>query len=118
MSNETDFLIHLRSMNRKRQTYWDGYDQIDGMYKSNEFGNEAGEVMGAVKKLYRHDLGIAGNTTKSREELFTDLEDEIGDAIISLDMLADYYGIDIEKAAKSKFNKTSDKVGIEVKFDD
>lgn len=108
-----DFLTELREANDDRQTKWPADFEIDGIYKSNELANEVGELAGAVKKLYRHDNSIAGNTSKSREDLFMNLEEEIGDAMICLDLLASYYGVDIEKATRNKFNRTSNKVGID-----
>jgi NTP pyrophosphatase (non-canonical NTP hydrolase) len=42
------------------------------------------------------------------------LVEEIGDVLITIDLLANEFNIDLEQAVKSKFNKTSEKVSIPV----
>jgi len=108
-------LYKLRDANRARQKFWPGHEAASDIeFRSIEFAGEAGEVSDAVKKLLRFDRGIAGNKGQTREELVTAIKEEVGDVLISLDMLADAVGIDMRGAIADKFNKTSHKVGIPV----
>ena len=104
----TDFLHTLRQANLVRQGEWDSNNEIDGplglLFRSNELGGEVGEVQNEVKKLVREQLGIKGG-----KQNVEDLKDEIGDVLISLDLLAMDYGISLADAARTKFNKTSEK---------
>lgn len=104
-------LAALRDANRKRQAEWPGNEQADLPFRALEFVDEAGEVAGAVKKLLRAQRGIHG-TEKSVE----DVADEMGDALVSLDLLADELGIDLGVAVARKFNKTSNKYGLSTKL--
>ena len=106
-------LNKLREANQTRQTYWPG-PRASTEFRVIEFAGEAGEVSNAVKKLLRHDNGTAGNTVLEREALLENLKEEIGDVLITIDMVAERYGIDLADAFVSKFNKTSRKVGIGV----
>lgn len=45
------------------------------------------------------------------------LEDEIADAIICLDLIAKFYGIEIDYAVAKKFNKTSKANELESRFE-
>lgn len=108
-------LAQLRKANRFRQDYWPGHERAaDIEFRCIEFAGEAGEVSDAVKKLLRHDRGVGGNGGKGRDALITALIEEVGDALISLDMLADAMGIDMRDAIVEKLNKTSRKNGIPV----
>jgi NTP pyrophosphatase (non-canonical NTP hydrolase) len=97
----------LRQANRTRQQEWPGNEEADLPFRALEFADEAGEVAGAVKKLLRARRGIHGS-----EKTLEDVADEIGDAMVSLDLLADELGIDIGAATARKFNKTSEKYGL------
>ena len=111
-----NFLRELRVKNQERQRLWPGNENIDVLFRAVEFSGESGELMNAVKKIYRLENEVAGNTAQ-RQELRQNLLDEIGDVLITLDNLAAEYDIDIEEVTKLKFNKTSHKVGISVFFD-
>lgn len=100
----------LREANSARQELWGG-DQQDGMYRAVELGGEVGEVLNVVKKLERERLGLAGSRAT-----ITDLEDELGDAMICLDLLAKKYGINLDQVTARKFNKTSEKMGFDVRL--
>jgi NTP pyrophosphatase (non-canonical NTP hydrolase) len=106
-------LQKLREANQTRQKHWPG-PRASTEFRVIEFAGEAGEVSNAVKKLIRHDNGTAGNTVLEREALVEALKEEIGDVLITIDMVAERYGIDLADAFVSKFNKTSRKVGIGV----
>ena len=111
-----DFLNILRSKNIERQSKWNGSEKVDNLFRAVELGEEAGEVLGAVKKYFRGN-NIKGNQ-KSLEEILENLEDEIGDVLITLDLLALQYNIDLQKCTTTKFNKTSKKNDIAVYIGD
>lgn len=107
------FLNQLRKKNIERQSLWAGAENVDILFRAVEFAGEAGEVANAVKKVYRAQNGIIGNN-KDISDLMKNLIEEIGDVLITIDLLANEFDIDLEDAVKSKFNKTSNKVGIPV----
>lgn len=111
------FLKLLRQKNNERQLKWSGSDKVDVLFRAVEFAEESGEVLGAVKKYHRALNGIVGNQ-KPIEDIRQNLEDEMGDVLITLDLLAKEYGIDLEKCAREKFNKTSRKNNIDVYFEE
>ena len=49
-------------------------------------------------------------------ELRDQLRDEIADTFIYLDLLAQSQGIDLGEAVRNKFNRTSDKLGCDIKL--
>ena len=110
------FLDDLRSKNAERQEFWIGSDNVDVLFRAVEFAGEAGELSNAVKKLHRARNGIIGNNL-SEKELYENLVEEMGDVLITLDLLAQHYNINLEEATKAKFNKTSKKVNIDVFLD-
>lgn len=71
---------------------------------------EVGEAANIVKKLNRVRDGIPGND-KTPEQLRADLADELADAFIYLDLTAQAAGIDLPDAVRSKFDRTSAKIG-------
>jgi NTP pyrophosphatase (non-canonical NTP hydrolase) len=97
----------LRDANRNRQTEWPGNDKADVAFRAIELAGEAGEVAEAVKKFLRAERGIKGSTA-TRE----DIADEMGDLLVSLDLLADELGIDLGAAVRRKFNATSEKYSM------
>lgn len=76
-------LKRLRAANRERQEEWAGNEKADLEFRAIEVADEAGELAGAVKKVLRAQRGIAG-TTMTLE----DVAQEIGDTVISMDLLA------------------------------
>lgn len=71
---------------------------------------ELGEAANIVKKLNRVRDGIPGNT-ESELELRFKLQEEIADVFIYLDLLAQAAGFSLPDAVRSKFGKTSEKIG-------
>jgi NTP pyrophosphatase (non-canonical NTP hydrolase) len=106
-------LDELRIKNLERQQYWKGSEKVDVLFRAVEFSDEAGELLNAVKKVYRAKNGIIGNKD-TEAELIENLVEEMGDVLITLDLLASCYDINLEEAVKMKFNKTSKKVNIDV----
>lgn len=107
--SKNGFLNRLRAANVERQVAWDPEKKLDASYKANEMQEEAGEAGGVVKKLERERLGLPGS-----RKTVQDLADELGDVIITADLVANHYGIDLQKAATDKFNKTSRDMGFSV----
>jgi NTP pyrophosphatase (non-canonical NTP hydrolase) len=97
----------LRDANRNRKGEWPGNDKADVAFRAIELAGEAGEVAEAVKKFLRAERGIKGSTA-TRE----DIADEMGDLLVSLDLLADELGIDLGAAVRRKFNATSEKYSM------
>ena len=101
----------LRSGNIQRQAEWVGGDQIDTSFRTIEIGGETGELMEAMKKYLRAQKGIGGTVTS-----LTDIADEMADVIIAIDLLAMDLKIDLNDAVAKKFNRTSDKYGLDTKL--
>lgn len=104
-------LSALRAKNKQRQAEWTGNEVADLSFRTIELAGETGELCEAIKKHLRATKGIHG--TQSSIE---DIIDEVGDVLISLDLLCMELGIDLEQAVTRKFNKTSDKYGLRTKF--
>lgn len=73
---------------------------------------ELGEAANIVKKLNRFRDGIPGNV-ETIDQLRQMLADEIADAAIYLDLMAQAAGFDLETIREAKFSKTSRKIGYE-----
>lgn len=102
---------NLRAANAKRQQEWDRDNQITLSYRGTELGGEVGEALNIIKKLERERLGIRGSRATVE-----DLAEELADVIICCDLIAMATGIDLKKAVEDKFNKTSEKVGLQTRL--
>ena len=71
---------------------------------------ELGEAANIAKKLNRVRDGIPGNR-ETEAKLKASLADEIADTFIYLDLMAQAAGIDLPSAVRSKFDRTSKKIG-------
>ncbi len=71
---------------------------------------ELGEAANILKKLNRVRDDIPGNR-ESGEELKAAFAEELADAFIYLDLMAQAAGIDLPAAVLEKFEKTSSKIG-------
>ena len=101
----------LRSANIHRHKEWDTDNRIGLVYRSNEMGGEAGEVMNVCKKIERERLGIRGS-----RDTIEHLAEELADVIICCDLIAAHEGIALSQAVKDKFNKTSVSVGLKTRL--
>lgn len=117
-----DFLDQLRQLNLKRQDEWPSDIEVDMLFRATELGGECGELLGAVKKLYRSLHNIKGNGGDISRYI-DNAKEEIGDVLICLDLLSSNLEstlnapFNIIQCTKDKFNKTSDKVGLSTKFE-
>ncbi|WP_417671373.1 MazG-like family protein [Roseibium sp.] len=102
----------LRHANQLRQQEWPGNDQADVPFRTIEVAGEFGEVAEAIKKYLRGERGIRGSTAS-----LDDVADEMADAIIALDLLAEILDIDLGTAVARKFNKTSEKYGLSTRIE-
>ena len=99
---------------RKAEWFKDNPDRLESpslSFRAMELGGEAGEVLNECKKLERTRLGMVGGKTDT-----SDLADELGDLIITAQLVASKADIDLDEAVRCKFNKTSDKHGMSTKM--
>ncbi len=109
-------LNDLRFNNSNRCQEWTGHLNWTLADKMTELCGEVGEAANVIKKLRRIETGAIGNTESQKNDLLSQLKDELGDILICLDLVADAAGIDLSDATIGKFNKTSEKVGLEYKL--
>lgn len=107
----SDLLKQLRIANVTRSKEWANGADIPISFHFIELAGEAGEVCNAGKKMMRHELGMAGGVSD-----IDNLTEELADVMICVDLIAMRYDIDLEKAIRAKFNKTSEKNGLSVKL--
>ncbi len=106
----TDFK-KLREAAISRDSEYPGTEFIDPSFRGVELGGEVGEALNVVKKLERERLGIAGSRAS-----VADLAQELADIIICVDLLAMEYRIDLWPAVVTKFNQSSDKLGLKTRL--
>jgi NTP pyrophosphatase (non-canonical NTP hydrolase) len=111
-------LDKLRVANQERHKIWPGAGESTMEFSAIEFGGEAGEVLDAVKKYIRTRDGIAGNKAGTNLDMLKmAIMEEMGDVLISMDLLARDLDINLTDCVPMKFNKTSAKVGIKCFMD-
>lgn len=100
--------------NRRRCESAKGFNHLLGSWSLSDWMTaamgELGEAANVAKKLNRVRDGVPGND-KSPEELRSQLADELADTFIYLDLLCQSEGIVLAHAVRSKFDKTSRKIG-------
>jgi len=101
----------LRKANIERDKEWAKGQKLSLSFRGNELGGEAGEVCNELKKLDRHRLGIAGG-----KDDISGLKEELADVLICIDLIAMDFDIDLSEVVKAKFNKTSEKNGLETRI--
>ncbi len=112
-------LDKLRQKNKERQDAWPGAEKVDGDLASRglELAGEIGELCNVLKKIERIRRGVAGSKPEELPGLMAHVKEELGDAIICVDLIAMDLGIELTEAVPEKFDKTSNKYGIPVTFD-
>ena len=103
---ETNFK-HLRTANANRQAEWDPTSLIPLTFRTTELAGEVGEACNLIKKLERERLGLPGSRARLSE-----VAEELADVVICADLVAMDLGVDLGRAVREKFNKTSRKVGM------
>lgn len=101
----------LRDANDTRRKEWPGDAQADLSFRALEVAGEAGELCEAMKKYLRGQKGIAGSTATLEQ-----VAEEMADCLIAVDLLAGQLGIDLGQAVQRKFNKTSEKYGLNTRI--
>ena len=101
------FLAQLRRVNLARYEAWVEGADAGIMFDALELGGEVGELLNVVKKLEREERGWRGSRAASK-----DFADECADVLICLDKLARRGNVDLTAVTISKFNATSEKVGL------
>lgn len=103
----------LSQLNRQRCDRWHAGVLWTGADWSNSMCGEAGEAANVVKKLRRHETLDATQSynTPPVKDLMGMLCGEVADVVLYCDLLAHHYGIDLETAIISKFNKVSQATG-------
>jgi NTP pyrophosphatase (non-canonical NTP hydrolase) len=100
--------------NRMRCEAKDGFNHLLNSWSLSDWMTatlgELGEAANIIKKLNRVRDGIPGNK-ESADQLNEELADEIADAAIYLDLLAQAAGFDLEKIRDAKFAKKSKEIG-------
>lgn len=108
-------LADFSRVNRQRCEAPNGFNHPIGSWSLSDWMTatlgELGEAANVAKKLNRERDGVPGNT-QSKEELMACLADELADAFIYLDLLAQSAGIDLELAVIAKFDRTSERIGF------
>jgi NTP pyrophosphatase (non-canonical NTP hydrolase) len=108
--NMTEFAAE----NRMRCEAPNGFNHALGSWSLSDWMTatmgELGEAANIAKKLNRVRDGIPGNS-ETPEALRAALADELADTFIYLDLLAQSQGIDLAQAVRSKFDRTSAKIG-------
>jgi NTP pyrophosphatase (non-canonical NTP hydrolase) len=108
-----DNLQLLREASQARSLEYPGDGKIDLSFRAMEFAGEAGELCNAVKKLVKEQRGIG--TAKGD---WQNIAEEIGDVMITLDLLANQLGLEIWPATVAKFNATTDKMGLKTRLEE
>lgn len=107
------FFKKLIELNQTRQKEWDPDSKFDLLFRALEHVSEAGELGNKVKKYWRAKQVDIGSKTNMKE-----IEDEVGDVIVTLSLLCADLGIDIEQATINKFNATSEKYNLITKWEE
>jgi NTP pyrophosphatase (non-canonical NTP hydrolase) len=106
--------MKFSEQNRQRCEAPNGFNHHLGSWSLSDWmtavAGEVGEAANVVKKLNRVRDGIPGNT-ETEAELREQLGEEIADAVIYLDLLAQAAGFDLETIRDAKFAKVSAKIG-------
>lgn len=104
-------LQELRAANEKRHVEWAKGVEIPLSFRGLELAGEAGEACNELKKLERTRLDMVGGKTGVE-----DLQEELADVLVCVDLIAMDLGIDLSKALQEKFNKTSEKYGLQTRL--
>ena len=102
----------LRDANRRRHIEWTKNGKVSLSFRGLELGGEAGEVLNEIKKIERGRMGIAGGKSD-----LDGVTEELADVLICVDLIAMDLGIDLAAAVRSKFDRTSEKYGLETRFE-
>lgn len=113
-------LKNFSQMNRKRCEVGFGNELADWSPAewTNAMCGESGEAANVAKKILRHTTGARGNAaSEDMDTLRARLIDEIADVIIYADLCIQRMDGDTSAAVISKWNRTSEKIGYDVRIE-
>ena len=87
-------------------------DAVQALLLTNAVAAHLGLVGNVVKKLRRDDTGKQQAAAGARPDLLAKLATEIGDVVIYLDLLAQFYGLDLATCVVETFNRVSIREGF------
>jgi NTP pyrophosphatase (non-canonical NTP hydrolase) len=101
---------NFRKKNIARMHRWHeaATEKWSGADWGNALAGEVGEACNVIKKIRRIDTGTPGKKNKGREYYLKALALELADVYCYLDIVADYYDIDLPAAIVEKFNIVSE----------
>jgi NTP pyrophosphatase (non-canonical NTP hydrolase) len=105
----------VSTTNRARCERWHPGFPADGWTGSdwsNAMAGEAGETCNVVKKLRRAEFGKVQAAADNPADLLAKLAMEIGDTFLYLDLLAQFYGLDLARCVVDTFNRVSVREGF------
>ena len=105
----------VADVNRQRAERWHkGFpnDSWTGADWATALAGETGEVCNVVKKLRRQDAGIVQADNSSRDARIKALATELGDVFLYLDLLAQFYELDLATCITETFNRVSVREGF------
>ena len=107
MTNDDLTFAALRTANNLRQKQWEAGATFTIEYLGCALAGEVGEACNIIKKLARERLGAVGSRAN-----YTQLAEELADAVIYIDLIARKAGINLDEAIRAKFNQTSTKYDL------
>lgn len=105
--------VAKHNLDRAKLWHPDGIDGWTPAEWGNAFAGEAGELCNVLKKILRHDSGIQQASGVTKDKLIDAAAQEIGDAYLYLDLVAQRLGLDIYSCIRETFNRVSDREGFE-----
>lgn len=112
MSNQTFLTFkYFRQANRKRCIKWhpEGIHSWSASDWLTAVTGELGELSSLIKMKNRERDGLPGNKFSPTKQ---QIAEEVADVVTYIDLLAEYYGIDLDDALIKKFNEVSDRLGL------
>jgi NTP pyrophosphatase (non-canonical NTP hydrolase) len=101
----------LREASVARRVEWTKGETVSLSFRGNELAGETGEACNVIKKLERERMGFVGS-----RDTVQHLAEELADVVICADLVAQEVGIDLDQAVADKFNATSEKYGLSVRY--
>lgn len=106
--SEKVFIKDFSEANRVRQLEWDtGTEKVSLSFRGLELAGEVGEACNIMKKLERERMGLIGSNSNVES-----LAEELADVLICVELIALQFGLDMDREKRLKFNKTSNKYGL------
>jgi hypothetical protein len=100
----------LREANIARHGEWCKGEAVPILFRAVECAGEVGELCNELKKLWREQQGYVGSRSDIEK-----VYDELGDAVVTLDLIAMDLGVALDWVGRRKFNKTSAKYGLKTR---